>query len=461
MPTITSSGVGSGLDVSSLVGQLVAAERAAPERRISREDSRLTTEFSALASIKGAMSGFQVALAALKTPGSLDLRKATVGDEAALAASVTSAAAPGTYDVEITQLATASRLGSAVFTGGPDSLVGTGTLTITSGAKSFDIEITPGSDSLAQIRDAINAASDNGGVRATLIRDTAGTGSYLVLTGSATGAANAVSVSATGADAGLTQLVQDLQAIDPLRDVVAQDAIVFVSGYEIHSASNTVTSAIDGVTLTLKAAEVGKQVALTVDRDDAAIQKRVESFVSAYNLLAQQITSLTRYDAATKSAGPMLGDPMLRGMEDRIHRMISDPVAGIPGSVSSLAGLGITTTAAGTLQLDAAKFNKAVADDPGVIGRVFASESGVATRLSKYVEERMSATGELATRDAGITSRRKDLQQRQTALNARLQVIEARYMKQFTALDAMLAQLQSTSSYMAQQIEGLSNLNKS
>jgi flagellar hook-associated protein 2 len=461
MPTITSSGVGSGLDINSLVSQLVAAERSAPERRMSREDARLTTEFTALASLKGAMSTFQSALTALKTAGSLDLRKAIVGDETAFGASVTSAAAAGSYDVEVTQLATASRLGSAVFAGGPDSVVGTGSLTITSGATSFSIDIDAESDSLAQIRDAINAAPDNAGVRATLIRDTNGTGSYLVLTGAATGAANAVSVSATGADAGLTQLVADLQSADPLRDVVAQDAIVFVSGYEIHSASNTVTGAIDGVTLNLKAAEVGTTVSLTVERDDSAIQKKVETFVNAYNVLAQQITSLSRYDAATKTAAPLLGDAMLRGMESQIRRVLSEPVAGATGGFNSLASLGITTTASGTLRLDASKLTAALAEDSGSVARIFTSEAGVAVRLSQYMDDRLASNGEMATRDAGIASRRKALEKQADALDARMVVVEARYMKQFSALDSMLAQMQSTSSYLTQQLAGLSNLNKS
>ncbi len=461
MATITSTGIGSGLDVNSLVSQLVAAERSGPEKRLTREDLRLTTEFSAMATLKGAMAGFQTALNALKTAGSLDIRKATVGDEGAFTASVTSAAATGDYQVEVSRLATASRLGSAVYAGGPDSVVGTGTLTVTTGTTTFNVEITAESDSLAQIRDAINAAPGNTGVRATLIRDTSGTGSYLVLAGTTTGAANGISVGTVGADAGLTQLVQDLQSVDPLRDVVAQDAIVFVSGYEIRSASNTVTGAIDGVTLNLKTAEAGVLVALGVERDGSAVQKRVESFVAAYNTLAQQVSNLGKYDAATKSAGPLLGDSMLRNVDAQIRRMIAEPVAGASGAYTTLTSLGITTTATGSLQLDATKLTAALAADANAVSRVFASESGVAVKLSNFLETRLSSTGELAARDANIAARRRDLEKQQETLSARMEVIQARYMKQFTALDSMLSQMQSTSNYLTQQLEGLSNLNKS
>src|SRR6478609_7076630 len=448
MATLSSTGVGSGLDINSLVKQLVAAERSAPEQRISRESAKATTEFTALATLKGAISAFQGALNAMKGADAFATRKATAGDEAAFTASVTTKAAAGNYDVEVVQLAAAARIGSAVYPGGPDSVVGTGTLTIAVGAKSFSVDIAAEGNSLADIRDAINAAKDNTGVRATLIRDTAGSGSYLVLSATKTGAANAITVSSTGADAGLAQLVQDLQAVDPDRDVAAQDAIAFVSGYEIHSDPNTVSGAIDGVTLSLKKAEVGKLVSLSVERDAVTNKKRAENFVSAYNVLAQQITSLSRYDAASKSGGPLLGDSMLRSLDTQVRRILSESVAGVTGSRNTLASLGITRTISGTLQLDAAT-------------QVFtASGSGVAVRLSAFLGTKLSSTGEFASRDQRIAAKRRDLEKQSDALDARMEVIQARYLKQFTALDSMLAQMQSTSTYLSQQLTSLSNLNK-
>lgn len=460
MATISSSGIGSGLDINSLVSQLVAAERAAPDKRISREDASLTTEFTALAALKGAMAGFQSALGALKTPASLDLRKATVADESAFTASVTSEAAAGSYDVEVVQLASAARIGSAVYAAGPDTVVGTGTLNISVGGRSFSVALTTDNDTLAQIRDSINAARDNPGVRATLIRNTAGTGSYLVLSGTATGAANGITVSATGADAGLTQLVTDLNTADPARDVAAQDAIVFVSGYEIHSATNTVSGAVDGVTLSLKKAAEGTLVRLDVARDDSAVQRKVESFVAAYNTLQQQMATLSRYDPSTKSAGPMLGDSMLRGLDSQIRRLLTERVPGVTGSYTTLSSLGIRTTATGTLQLNAADFQTALAADPAAVGSVFASQSGVAVRLADMIDSKLSSGGEMAARDARIAARRRELADQKDALDARMEVIQSRYMKQFTALDTMLSQLQSTSSYLTQQLSGLQGLNK-
>lgn len=460
MAGISVGGLGSGLDVNSLVSQLVAAERAPADKRLLNTDARLTAELTAVSKLKGALSSFQSALSGLKTASAFDSRLATVGNQDHLAVSVTGAAAPGTYDVEIEQLATAARIGSQNFAGGPDSVVGTGTLKITVGGKTVSVEIEAGKDSLASIRDAINGAPGNNVVRASLIRDSDGTGSYLVLTSMETGAANAITVSAENADAGLADFVAALNDPDPDRDVVAQDAIVHVSGYEIRSAKNTIEGAIDGVTLTLKKAEEGKLVPVTISRDDAGVLAKAQAFVSAYNSLAQQVKSLSSYDAATRSAGPLLGDSMLRNIETQLRRLVTDPVAGAAQPYTTLASLGITLTVGGTLELDTAKFNAAQAADPSVASRLFAGENGVATRLGKFLDERLSGTGEFAARDASLAARRKDLEKQQEALDARMQVIEARYLKQFTALDTLLSQLQSTSTALANQLQSLSNLSR-
>lgn len=457
MATISSPGVGSGLDVHSLVTQLVAAERAPKDRQLTKSDVKLTAEFTALATLKGALASLRTATNGLKGPDAFGLRKAAVGDEQYFSASTTAAAIAGEYSVQVQQLATAARLGSAAFPDGPDSPVGSGTLTISAGSTTFDVVIPEGTDSLAQVRDAINSAEGNTAVRATLIRETGG--AYLVLTGTATGATNAISVSTTDASAGLQQLADDLMDFDPERDTSAQDAIAFVSGYEVRSSNNTLSGAIDGVTLTLKkVTPEGELISLAVQRDDAAIQRKAESFVSAYNALAQQVAALGRYDAATKTAGPLLGDSMLRNVDTQLRRMLSEPVPGTTGAYRTLTSLGIEVTVSGTLQLDATKFKEALAADPDAVSRVFSSESGVAVRMSQFLDERLSSTGEFAARNDRITSQRRRLDQEKEALEARMVVVQQRYLKQFTAMDALLAQMSNTSSYLSQQLDGLSKL---
>jgi flagellar hook-associated protein 2 len=321
---ISSTGIGSGLNIDSLVSDLVAAERSAGQTRIDHKKTRLTEQFSAMATLMGAMSGFQASLNSLVSANSFKSRSVSVSDEAAFTAKATSAAVAGSYDVQAQQLAKAAQLGSDAFASG-STTVGTGTLTISVGDSSFSIEVGEGGNSLANIRDAINRSAANTGVQASLLTDVDGT--HLVLSSMKTGADRALTVTASGGDGGLQQLAYDPDGSGTtnmeLRSA-AQDAILFVSGYEIHSGSNTVSNAIEGVTLTLKApTEQGSTVLLAVERDDSAIQAAAKKFVDAYNSLASTMKSLSKYDVSTGAAGTLLGDAMLRNIESQVRKVVS------------------------------------------------------------------------------------------------------------------------------------------
>jgi flagellar hook-associated protein 2 len=447
MPAITSTGA-----VGSLVPQLVAAERAPYDERLTRIDTKLTTEFSALAQLKGAMSAFQGSLANLKKPEDFGLRKVTLGDPDHFTATATSSAASGSYDVEVEQLAKVAQLGSTGVIAGADSVVGTGTLAITLGSQSFNITLTTDNNKLSNLRDAINAGIGNPGVQATIIRDVAG--AHLVLTGSTTGGTNTITVTPSGGDGGLNQFATAVPAnYDVLS--IAQDAIVHVQGYEIHDTDNIISDAIDGVTLTLKKEDPGVETVLSVALDGTGIRDKVNNFVNSYNTLASQIAKLQSYDPATKVAGPLLGDTLLRSVDSQLRKLLVDPVSGTTGDYTTLASLGITSNANGTLALNATKLDAALAKDPTAVSKVFASEHGAAVRMHAFLETKLATTGDLTARDNGIKARRKDLDQQRKALDARMLVIEERYKKQFNALDSMLTKMQSTSSYLSQQLANL------
>ena len=239
MTAITSAGAGSGLDVNSLVTQLVAADRAPYDNRLNQADAKLTTEFSALSQLKGAMSSFQSALSSMKDTSSYILRKATVGDATAFTATASSSAVAGSYDIDIVQLAKAAQLKSVPFLSGATTVIGTGTLVLSMGATSFNVTLTAPKNTLADIRDAINSAADNPGINAAVV--TGVSGAQLVLTGTATGVANAIKVTTSGGDGGLAQLVYDPPTTTALTPInAAQRApIVNVSGITVNSASNT------------------------------------------------------------------------------------------------------------------------------------------------------------------------------------------------------------------------------
>jgi flagellar hook-associated protein 2 len=436
MATISSTGIGSGLEIDSLVSKLVAAERSAGQTRIDTKKDKLTEQFSAMAQLMGGMSAFQSSLNSLVSAGSFTSRKVSVSDETAFTAKAGATAATGSYDVQVEQLAKSSQLGSEAFALG-STQVGTGTLTIAVGDSSFSIEVGEGGNSVANIRDAINRSPANKGVQASLLTDVEGT--HLVLTSTKTGEDYALTVTASGGDGGLEQLeTMEVRS-------VAQDAIVFVSGYEIHSSSNTVSNAIEGVTLTLKApTEEGSTVLLGVDRDDAAIQDAAKKFVDAYNSLAGTIKSLSRYDVATEAAGALLGDAMLRNIDSQVRKLISTPVAGVNGNYNTLASLGVTTQADGKLKLDTVRFNAALAANPGAVSDVFTSSNGVAVKLADFMGSKTSVTGEVTVRSSNITDTLVDLKDQQDSLNARMKIIEQRYFRQFNALDTLLGQMNNT-----------------
>jgi len=453
MATITSSGVT--LDVSGLVTRLVAAERAPYDARIAKAESKLTTEVSALAQLKGAMSSLQGALGTLKTAGEFQVRKVTLQDDEHFVAAATADAAPGSYSVEVRQLAKAAQLGSAAIAGGATALSGTGVLNISLGAASFNVTLTDTASTLADLRDAINDAEGNPGVSAALVTDINGT--HLVLGSTLTGASNALRVTTSGGNGDLARFVYDPPTTANMTELSpAQDSIVVVSGYEIHDADLEIGGAIEGVTLSLKQAEPGTTTSMGISIDSAGIRDKVGRFVSAYNVLANQIAKLRAYNPDTKVAGPLLGDAMLRGIEAQLNRLVSDPVSGLGASpYNTLASLGITRDAAGALKLDNTRFDAAIANEPGAASRLFTAESGIALRMGSYLDARLADTGELAARDVTMKARGKDIDSQKQALEARMTAFQARYLKQFNALDSLLTQMQTTSSYLTQQLSNL------
>lgn len=461
MATVGAVG-GSQIDVQSLVSQLVAAERALLDRQITRESSRVTTQISAVGTLMGAMSQFRTALSSLKTVDVFSTRSVTSADENVFKATAGANAAPGAYSVEVVQLAKAQQLSSNPFAEGATQVVGTGTLTLSLGEASFAVEIGESSATLAGIRDAINGAADNPGIRATLIHGEGG--SRLVLTSAQTGAEHSIEVTQSGGDGGLAALTYAAgDGANYTEIAAAQDAIVNIANAQVRSSTNTVTGAIDGVTLTLIAQSEEGAKTLTVDFDRASVTKRVENFVSAYNALVGQISKLRSYDAATQTAGPMLGDSLLTSIENQMRRTISDTVgeaARAGGAYDTLASIGITTQANGQLALDATKLSKALDGDFASVGRLFGSENGVASRLFTQMDERLKADGALEARSKSLVEKQKGIENRKLDIDARMQARYTAYVAQFTRLDTLLSQLQVTSSYLTQQIESLGNLNK-
>lgn len=460
MATTTAVG-GSQIDVQGLVSQLIAAERAPLDKQITRDAQRVTTQISAVGTLMGAMSTFRSALSSLKSVDVFSTRQAVSGDTKVFTASAGASAVPGAYSIEVEKLAKAHQISSNPFASGSTHVVGTGTLTLSLGDKSFSVDIADANSTIAGIRDAINSAADNPGIRATLVQGTAG--ARLVLSSSTTGAANDIEVAQSGGNGGLSALVYNSSAATNYAELSpAQDARVQIAGALTTSASNVIDKAIDGITLTLVSeSEADVTTSLTIDYDSAAVTTRINNFVTAYNALATQIKNLRGYDPAKKTAGPLLGDSLLSGIESQLRRTISDAVPAAGATYQTLASIGITTQADGTLTVDSAKLQKALPADFNAVGKLFGSEQGVGAKLFAQADERLKNGGALDSRSKTLVDQQKRIADRKDDVDARMAVLQTAYIQQFTRLDTLLSQLQVTSSYLSQQIESLGNMNKS
>lgn len=463
MAGLSSPGITSGLDVNGLVTQLMQAERANLTPRIKREQTAVATEISALGQFKGALSAFQLALDGLRTVDKFATRTAKSSDNEIITATATSAAAPSRYDIEVEHLATAQQLSSKPgFGEGPAAVVGTGTLTIGIGGKSVDIVIDSAHQTLADIRTAINTQSGDKGVRATIVTGT--DGAHLVLSSTKTGEANVIKVTQTGGDGGLQKLVYDRAGgqtanYDELRQ--AANASIRIATFQKTSANNTITDAIEGVTLNLlDTTKDGDTVSVDIGYDTAGVEDKVRKFVEAYNSLKSTITTLSGYNKETQKAGPLLGDALLRSVDADVRRGLVDPVSGATGDYQTLASLGITTNKDGTLTLDSSKLQTALKTDFSGVSSIFSSESGVAARLYTKISDRLTASAELASRNQGLDAQTTKLKKEQVAMEVRLAGIEARYRKQFSTLDSLLMGMQTTSNYLQQQLANLPKVGK-
>lgn len=457
---IQSTGVGSGLDIQSLVSQLVAAEGAPEQDRLTAKASSVATDISALGTLKGALSGFQSSLSGLKDLKSFNALVATSDDTDLFTATAGSTAVAGSYDIEVQQLASSDKLVSTAFAGGASSTVGTGTLTLSLGTTSFALQIDGTNNTVAGIRDAINKASNNPGIQATLVYGAAGPS--LVLSSTQTGATNTIRVASSGGDGGLARLdYAGGVSANYTAKQTAQDAIVMVSGVEVHSKTNTVTGAIDGVDLQLVKADPGNTHTLTVAADQTSTIANVQKFVAAYNSMRKNFNALMAYDASTQSAGPLLGDSMMNSIDDQMRRQTLNEVKGISGPYASLASIGITSGADGTLTLDGTKLQAALTAAPDSVAQMFASTNGVASRLDTSLNGLLQTGGTIDARDTSLANDQKTIKTQTQALNDRLAVIQQRYLTQFNALDTLLAQLKQTSSYLTQQLDAISNIGSS
>ncbi len=449
---ITTSGVGSGIDIESLVTKLIAAEGQPATNRINKKEATWQADLSAYGSLKSALSSFQSAVKALNDPADFLGRTSTSSNTEVFSATADETAVPGKYDIEVIQLAESAKSRSGNFTSA-DEVVGTGSLAISLGATTFNITVDSENNTLAGLRDAINAASDNPGLTASIINVDGG--SRLVLTSDKLGSANTIGIVANDDDglpvdnAGLSRLATaNLTTVQ-----AAQDAIINVDSQPVTRDSNTFSDVISGVKFTLDSALPGTVESLAIGLDKGSLIKNVNSFVKAYNSLADTMASLSSFNADTGAAGTLLGDSALRSVQSKISQTMSSSIAGL--GFGSLVSIGITTNDEGNLEVDSSKLDSVMSTDYTAVSQLFASENGLAKSLDSVLERYISSDGILTARQDGLQTNIDSLDSDREQLNRRLASLDARYRAQFTAMDILVAQLTSLGDYMTQQLASL------
>ena len=436
--TVSIPGLGTGLDVSSIVTALVNAEKAPKQAQIDSQTSLINTQASGLNTLQSALESLQSAVSELTASGSYDTFDATLSGTNMGSATATSGAAAGSYALQITQLATAqSRTSDAVASG---TSIGSGSLSFTVGSKSVSISVSDG-DSLSDIASAINGSAGNPGITATVVNGT--DGAHLMVTSTQTGASNGFSVSAgSGSSSTLSALATQL---DTAGSNEAQDAKLKVNGVAVDSATNTVSGAIQGVSLSLTTTG---STTLNVKVDNSTTTQAVQDFVTAYNSYASTMSSLSSYDATTKSSGPLLGNPVLNTIRNQVNSIMSGLVSN--NSLGSLAQVGVTRDGDGNLTLDTSKLTAALNTNPTQVKDLFAGTSGYGTKLTTALTSFTASNGIIANQQTSLQSQLTSLSSQQTALDKRMAVYQSQLSAEYTNLSTLMSSLNQTSNYLTQ-----------
>ena len=456
MPSISSPGLGSGLDVNGIIAKLMAVEQQ-PLTALTKKEASYQAKLSAFGSMQGALSSLQTAAKTLKTSSTFTDKSATTTDSTVLTASAVLTADAGTYDITTTTLAKNHIIRSDGTYELTDTFNG-GTLNIQigstagSGGTTTAVSIPDGS-TLLGVKDAINAA--NAGVTATVVND--GTTNRLLLSSTATGSAGNILLSAAQTGSGGTKNITDFDYTGIDGTVVQSrppdNAVFTVNGLTITRSSNTVTDAINGVTL--KLVKEGSSASVSVAANTDGVTSAVNAFIKAYNDAVGQLKTLTAYDATNKKAAVLTGDSTARGIQSQLAALLGANVSGVSGDISRISQIGITIQKDGSLSLNSSTLTAALAagkDVAALFSQTTTGNTGIAVRFYDLLEGMVGTSGLIPNRTEGITASIKTTQKNAEAFNLRLTQIEKRYRAQFTSLDSLVASMQKTSSYLSQQL---------
>ncbi|WP_321833954.1 flagellar filament capping protein FliD [Pseudomonas kulmbachensis] len=449
MASSTITGVGSGFDTIGIVKALVDAEKAPKQSQITAQQKDTTIQLSAVGTVKASLETYRTAIAKLNSVSSFNGLTASSNDEKISKVTIDDKASSGKYALNVTQLATASKITSKVFEGGASASVNSSekdqTLTISQSGDSYDVKIPAGA-TMQQTRDAINTQLQSKGISANVLTDA--NGSRLVIGSQTTGKGTDITVSgdselATGYDAGKAPV----------------NAEYTIDDIAMESSSNKITSAISGVTLELLDT---KASTITVASNTDTLKTSVQSFVTAYNALLTSINTQTKVtatgDAATTTAGALTGDASMRQLVNGLRGELLQNSG--TSSVGNLSQMGISTDQkTGLLTLDDTKWKAAVATPNGAIeiAKVFTGDTGLITRMTKATETYVGSSGLLAARATDLNTKLTNLTTQQADLDRRMESMKTTLTAKYTAMDGLIAKINASSSSIMTTLNSLNN----
>jgi flagellar hook-associated protein 2 len=465
MATISSPGIGSGLDVQSIVTQLVALEKA-PLRQLQTQATSFQTKLSTYGTIKSQVEAFGAAAAKLSTSAGWSAVTATSSNAGAIGVTAAEGAPATSFTMQVSQLARAqSTASTAVATG---AAVGSGSMSIEIGqwagttftpgsAAAVSVTINPGEDTLSEIASRINQAG--AGVTATVLRDASG--ERLLMRSRDTGETNGFRISVTDDDgnnadgSGLSRVAFD--AANPAGQTLSQsgqNALATVNNVPINSTSNRLTNTLPGMTIQLLQ-ETTLPVEIDVSSDLEAIKANVQAFVDSYNTLSATLASATRYDEGSKRAGALQGDATAVGLQNALRGMMRSVTTSTP--FERLVDVGIELKTGGQLSIQASKMDEALSNLDGLRGLFNAatgdaSTEGFGLKVKRFADGLLAADGLVSTKSASIQKSIERNGREQERVNDRAARVETRLLQQYNAMDARVGQLNGLSAFVSQQI---------
>lgn len=466
--SIISGSTNSTMDVNSLVTAIVNAKVAGQTDALTKKQNTDNTQLTAVGTLKSVMSLLQSAVSSLADGSTLSSFTAT-GSGKGITGTASTGAVAGTYAVSVSNIATSQSLTSTAFNS--TAQLGTGTLQIGVGGANVSINIDSTNNTLAGIASAINSATGNPGVTATVVNGT--DGAHLVLRSSSTGQSNGINVTATpttsATDNGLSSLsVQTTLAAATTTNGVTtpaqtainssswtqtqagMDANFTIAGTAASSPINSVTTALTGVTLNLTADAVGTTQTLTVAANTDDQKTVIESFVTAYNNFVTTAATLTSFDstqAAGSQGGALLGDSMMNTIKSTLANTIAKGIGSGANQVN-LASIGITLQPDGTLATDDTALTNALSSNSGTVAKLFNKTDGVAASLNTSLTSFLATGGIIDTRTTALNDDLKSISDQQTQLTSYTAQLTTTYNEQFTALNTLMSQMATQGSYL-------------